>query len=931
MNYRVAIAVTLVRLSPLAVAQLQVSPASLTFPTQALATTSAKQQVNVTNNSSTPVSFSSIQTTGDFAVASSTCVLKTALAAGASCYLRVGFAPTAAGARTGTLTLADSDPSSPHKISLQGVGSAVGLAPASVSFATQLLDTTSTATPVVLTNAGTTALTITAIAITAEFQVRSQNCIPAGKSTGTVGAGASCTINIVFAPSTVGKRTGTLTVSDNSGTGTQRVALTGTATAGALSTSSLAFGQQHVHLPSGVQVVSLSNVSSTASVNLTGISLSPADYTQVSSCIPAGASSGKVLPGGACAIYVTFTPSSVGLRSGTMTITTNSSQVTRLSVTLSGTGVAGVGIALSPVVAAITNTMVLPLTATVTNTSNNNVTWTVDNGIANGSSTVGTITVTGPNTATYHPPQSDGQHTVTATSVASATSRASMKITVTDCPGTFTYHNDNARDGQNPQEIALNPSNVNVAQFGKLFSYAVDGQVYAQPLYVANRTIPGKGSHNVLYVATEHDSVYAFDADGLTSTPLWQVSFLSEGQNATPVPSTAINANYDDLTPEIGITGTPVIDASAGTLFVVAKTYDNGSTYTQRLHALDLDTGQEQPNSPVVISSSITTDGKTKVFNALLENQRAALLLLNGVVYIAWGSHGDIGSYHGWVMGYSETTLAQVSAFITTPVDTYGGIWQAGGGPAADASGNIYVTAGNGPDDAATGGSDYSGAFIKLGTTSGLEVADYFKPPKTTDNSYEMSSGGPVVVFPDQAGSFKHVAIVAGKDKNLYLVNRDNMGGTSPSSSQLLQTIFGAFRGGVFSTPSVWQNNAYFWAETDYLRSFQLANGQLTPTATYPLGMAYPGAGTAVSSNGNQNGILWALDAKAILHAFDATNVSHEFYNSSEAGTRDNAGTAVKFAVPTVVNGKVYFGSVNPGNGANQVSGYGLLKQTRTK
>ncbi|HTS60238.1 MAG TPA: hypothetical protein VMH03_22020, partial [Terriglobales bacterium] len=238
--------------------------------------------------------------------------------------------------------------------------------------------------------------------------------------------------------------------------------------------------------------------------------------------------------------------------------------------------------------------------------------------------------------------------------------------------------------------------------------------------------------------------------------------------------------------------------------------------------------------------------------------------------------------------------------------------------------GNIYVTAGNGPDDVASGGNDYSGAFIKL-TTPGLTVADYFKPAtKTTDNSFEMSSGGPILL-PDQTGSFPHIAIVAGKDKNIYLVNRDSMGGTAPttSGSQLLQTLTSAAGGvkfGVFSTPSFWQNNVYFWAETDILRSYQLQNGQLVPSETYAVPMSYPGASTSVSSDGSQNGILWALDAKGVLHAFDATNVSHEFYNSSEAGTRDAlVGPPVKFAVPTVANGKVYVAS------QTQVSGYGLL------
>ena len=799
MSYRTVIAATLVTLfSSLVLAQLKVSPASLKFATQALGTTSAQQQVTVTNSGSGSVSFTSITITGNFSVASSsTCSVQTALAAGASCNVKVAFKPTQPATNTGTLTLAESG-------------------------------------------------------------------------------------------------------------GTQTVSLHGTGTAALLSTSSLTFSQ-YLNVASAVQAVSISNVGPNA-FNVTGISVSLADYSEVNSCIPANATAGKLLPNAICSIYVTFTPTAAGSRPGTMSISGGGGPAQ--AVALKGTGVTGVGIALSPAVAAITNTAVLPLTAMLTGTTNNNVTW---------SASGGTITATGPNTANYTPPTTDGPYTVTATSAASTSSTATMTVTVTDYPGTFTYHNDNARDGQNQGEIVLNPSNVNPAQFGKLFSYTVDGQVYAQPLYVANVNMGSQGTHNVLYVATENNSVYAFDADGLQKSPLWgPVNF------GTPVPSTAISAGYDDLTPKLGITGTPVIDPSAQTLFVVSKTMENG-TCTQQLHALNIVTGTEQANSPVVISASITTDKKTKKFDPLHQNQRPALLLLSGVVYIAWGSHGDIGTYHGWVMGYSETTLAQVSAYITTPVDSYGGIWQAGGGPAADSSGNIYVTSGNGPDDVATGGSDYSGAFIKLSTTSGLDVADYFKPStKTTDNALEMSSGGPILL-PTQSGTYPHVAIVAGKDKNIYLVNRDSMGGTAPPTggSQLLQTISQVFKGGVFSTPSFWKNNVYFWAETDILRSFQLQNGQLVATATYPLTMGYPGAGTSVSSKpSQQNGILWALDAKGVLHAFDATSVAHEFYNSTEEAG-DSVGTPVKFAVPTVANGKVYVG------GASQVSGYGLLPQPR--
>jgi hypothetical protein len=929
MSYRSLIAVTLVGVSSsVALAQLTVSPTSLTFTTQALASTSAKQQVNVTNSGSAAVSFTSITVTGSFSVSSTTCSIKNGLAAagttGDSCYVRVGFTPTAAGQTTGTLTFVDSASGSPQKVTLTGTGAAGGLSPASINFGTQLLSTTSAATAVVLANSASSALSIS-VAITGDFQIASGNCTAAGSATGTVSANSNCTMNVVFTPTTViGKQTGTLTVTSSNGT--QTVALTGTASAAKLSTSSLAFGTQYLNLPSAVQAVSITNVSSTTSFNVTGISLSRADYSQVSSCIPQGATTGKLLPNATCGIYVTFQPTAAGSRAGTMSITMGGGGGTQ-SVTLTGTG-GGAGIALSPRVAAITNTATVSLTVTPAGTS---VTWSADGG---------TITSTGAGTANYTPPTTDGPYTVTATSASPAAS-ASAVITVTDYPGVLTYHNDNMRDGQNQQEIVLNPSNVNVAQFGKLFSYTVDGQVYAQPLYVPNQNIGGT-IHNVLIVATENDSIYAFDADGLITNPLWKHNF------GTPVPSNLINAGYNDLSPQIGITGTPVIDASAETVFVVSDTYDNGTTPTQRLHAIDIASGNEQPGSPVVITatSQPTIDQATgkpvkKTFQALLENQRAALLLLNGAVYIAWGSFGDIGTYHGWVIGYNETTLAQQGVYITTPVDSYGGIWQSGGGPAADSSGNIYVTSGNGPDDVAAGGSDYSGAFIKLSTAgNSLAEADYFKPnTRTTDNSYEMSSGGPVLL-PNQTGSTPHIAIVAGKDKNIYLVNRDNMGETAPPppGPPPLQIITGAFKAGVFSTPSFWQNNVYFWAETDILRSYQLQNSLLVPTETYPLLMSYPGASTSVSSDSSQNGILWALDAKGVLHAFDATNISHEFYNSSEAGTRDTVpgNTPVKFAVPTVANGKVYVGSANcspspsscnqvSGNVSGYVSGYGLL------
>lgn len=793
--------------------------------------------------------------------------------------------------------------------------SQIVLSPKSVTFGNQLLNTTSAPVSVLLKNTGGTAVTISAISTTGDFAVQSQNCIPQRNSTGTVYPGASCTIDVVFvAPANVSKQYGSLTVTDNAGGGTQSVALKGRPTAMLLSTTSLGFGSQYVGLPSAIQLVHIFNVSPTTSFTLSGISLNASDYFQISSCIAAGSKSGKVLPNNSCAIYLIFTPVSAGTRPGTMTISGNGGGSSQ-SVALSGTGLNGVGVALSPQVAAITDTAVEQLTANVTNTTTTNVTWTVD-GIANGDSSVGTITSTGSNTASYTPPlippNSDGPHTVTATSVADPSASSSIVITVTDYAGTFTYHNDIARDGQNQQEIVLNPSNVNVAQFGKLFSYPADGQIYAQPLYVANVNMTGtrQGHHNVLYVATENDSVYAFDADGLTSTPLWQASFAQPHQGITAVLSSDIFPGYRDISPEVGITGTPVIDPNTGMLFVVTKINNNG-TIMQQLHALNIATGADEPNSPVTISAA----GNDIAFDPRLQNQRAALLLLNGIVYIAWGSHGDYGPFHGWLVGYDETTLAQVAVVLTSHHG--GGIWLGGGGPVADEFDNIYVSVGNGLLDAPT---DYAGSFLQLNNQSGtLAVADYFEPDTTpTLNKHELSSGGPVVL-PDQPGPFPHVAIVAGKDRNLYMVNRDSMGGANPGSSQLLQTITGAFQAGLFSTPSFWQHTVYCWAAVDILRSFQLQNGQLVVTATSPDFSGYPGAGTGVSSDGAQNGILWALDANAVLHAFNATNVYDEFYNTTQAGTRDLAGTPVKFAVPTIANGKVYVGS------ANQVTGYGLL------
>ncbi len=499
-----------------------------------------------------------------------------------------------------------------------------------------------------------------------------------------------------------------------------------------------------------------------------------------------------------------------------------------------------------------------------------------------------------------------------------------------------TYHYDNFRTGRNTHETILTPLVVRQSTFGKLFSQAVDGQVYAEPLYLSNLIIPNKGVHNTLLVATEHDSVYAFDADnnlGANASPLWQVSFINPVKGATTIPSA--DAGTKMIYPEIGITGTPVIDRTNGTIYVVAATKENG-VYFQRLHALDVTTGAEKFGGPVVIQATVSGTGSGSsngmiTFDALRENQRPALLLLNGVVYIAWASHGleKQFTYHGWVIGYSESTLMQVAAFIDTPNGAQGGIWQSGGGPAADRLGNIFFMAGNGTFDANNGGSDYGMSYVKLATAARLSVADYFTPydeATLSASDTDLGSGG-AVLLPYQLGAtHPYLAIGAGKNGVIYLLDRTNMGHfNSSGNQQIVQSITNAFAGhALYSTPAYWHGQMYFWADNDVLRIFGMSNGLLStsPTATSTVSLA-SGATPVVSSYDSTNGIVWAIQADqagtggaAVLHALDASTAV-ELYNSSQAGSRDTAGPAVKFTVPTVVNGKVYVGT------ANQVDVYG--------
>ncbi|MBZ5660224.1 MAG: choice-of-anchor D domain-containing protein [Acidobacteriia bacterium] len=500
-----------------------------------------------------------------------------------------------------------------------------------------------------------------------------------------------------------------------------------------------------------------------------------------------------------------------------------------------------------------------------------------------------------------------------------------------------TEHNDNSRTGANTQETVLTTGNVNPTQFGKLYSAVVDGFIYAQPLYLYHVSISGV-FHNVVYVATEHDSVYAFDAD--TGSQLWHVSFINPPTVTTVSPADA-GAPYD-LVPEIGITSTPVIDPTAGTLYVIAKTKESG-VFVQRLHALNVATGAEKSGSPVVITASVsgTGDGSvsgTIAFDPLREHSRPGLLLENGHLVIAWASHEDVSPFHGWVMSYNPTTLAQEAVYNTTPNGGLGGIWMSGSGLAAD-SNYLYFSTGNGTYDGTT---DFGDSSMKLGqpASGSFPIVDWFTPFDQSNlnaNDLDLGSGG-VVLLPDQpTGSpHQHLLLTASKAGTIYLLDRDNMGHFNASNNnQVVQSIPAALPA-LFGAPAWWNNTAYFGGSGafgqpgDFLKAFHfdpVSGILISPPATESsTNFQYPGPTPAVSSNGTMNGIVWAIQTdqfnnpgQAVLHAFDATNLATELYNTSVNPARDNPGFAVKFTVPTVANGKVFVGS------QTQLSVYGLL------
>ena len=529
----------------------------------------------------------------------------------------------------------------------------------------------------------------------------------------------------------------------------------------------------------------------------------------------------------------------------------------------------------------------------------------------------------------------------------------------------LTFHNDQFRSGQNLNETILTPKNVNVKSFGKRISYPVDGQVYAQPLFVPNVDMRG-AMYNVVYVATENDSVYAFDADKTrAAAPLWRTSFIRR-PSVIPVPARKLYLKYktQDLFPQVGITSTPVIDQTSGTIYVVAFTWERGS-YVQRLHGLDIATGKERRGSPVVIRASIEGKGYDN-YNGIINfrpdrgNQRAALLLYKGIVYICWAAFGDTDSYHGWIIGYNATTYRQVATAIynDSPDGEEGGIWMGGAGPAVDKDGYMYLATGNGDYNLSAGGRNAGDSFIKLSIQHGLSLVDYFTPFNQVcldGRDSDLGSGG-VLLLPDQLGRHPRLLIGIGKEGRVYVIEREHMGhfandpGLACNTARekrtdidkIVQELPPNTVGSLFGVPAYWsgaKNSGqfiYVGGFRNKVRAIPLSRTGVLASHSSSAGvekLRFSGATPAVSSNGNVpgTGIVWinspsdcnatgcAPKGHGTLRAYDAMNLGREIYNSEQNAARDRVDSYVKFSVPTVANGEVFVGT------GSRLDVYGLL------
>jgi hypothetical protein len=493
-----------------------------------------------------------------------------------------------------------------------------------------------------------------------------------------------------------------------------------------------------------------------------------------------------------------------------------------------------------------------------------------------------------------------------------------------------TYHYDNLRTGQNLKETILTPANVNSTKFGELGAFTVDGRVDAQPLYLSAVAMPSVGTKNVLYVATEHGSVYAFDADsvnGNTSAFLWKASMLGSGETSSD------DRGCGQVTPEIGVTATPVIDRTRGAhgaIYVVAMSKDASGNYFHRLHALDLTTGAELFGGPMLVDATYPGTGDSSsngsvVFEARQYKERPGLLQIGGTIYTTWSSHCDARPYTSWVMSYDANTLAQRSVLNLVPNGSEGGIWMAGTAPGADASGNIYFMVGNGDFDTTLNASGFPAnancgqCYVRLSSGAPITLLDYFTPSNTVSESngdVDLGSGGPLLLpdLVDGNGTTRHLAVGSGKDAIIYVVDRDNMGKFNSGADNIYQEINGQI-GGVFSKPSYFNNTVYYGAVGDHLKAFPITSAKLsaTPATQSSNSFAYPGTTPSISSNGTSNGIVWAVEngSTGVLHAYNAANLTSELYNSNQAANNRDHFSDNKYVTPMVANGKVYVGTPN--------------------
>ena len=760
-----------------ATAPVTLSPSALSFAATLINTTSTNKAVVLTNNQTSALTISSIAASGDFAQTNN---CGTSVVARGTCTIYVNFTPTAAGVRSGVLTVTDNAANSPQTASLSGIGLDMSFDLSKYNFPITIINTTSAAQTATLTNYGSNTITVTSVTTTGDFAA-TNNC-------GVLAPGASCPISITFTPTAGGQRYGALTVTDNDVESPQTAVLYGLGQTAVLTTS-VSFSSQFVQTMSAPKSATLTNYDSNplaiSSVTVSG------DFYQTNNC-------GTTLASGAsCSFAVSFIPSGTGIRSGKLTVYDSAVYLNPQNANLSGTGAlpalmslsvtpgnwslrvgesraydaigsfsdggtrnlpfviwdssnpsvaamngnvatsVGYGVAtigatsgtingsaslnssaveITPKVASITPTQTLQFHASVL--GGPSTIWSVD-GIQGGNTTIGTISKSG----LYTPPAIAGPHTISLQQ--SKTQVGLASVMVTDYAGIFTYTSDNLRTSENLSENVLTPLNVTQNQFGKLFSYPVDGYVFGQPLYVSNVNIPGLGLHNVAYVATMNDTLYAFDADGKSSVPLWQVSFIDPPHGITVQPG-------DCNGPE-GVLGTPVIDQDAGTIYLVASTLEPGtktSVYTMRLHALDITTGAERPGSPVLIQASVPgtgegSDGHGNLsFIASWMKARPGLLLSNGVVYVSFGAKSAEGTtvyyHHGWMLAYDAHNLQQVGALSTSPDSWGSSLWQSGAAPAADSNGSVYAMTGNGALDADIGGTDYGFSYIRVNLTGGL-------------------------------------------------------------------------------------------------------------------------------------------------------------------------------------------------------------------